>query len=154
METVDLTVGDYPTNNTKNVYDWISDLCLTTYDKNILLDSNEWVCDTIVDAAQTLLKKQFPQIQSLQSVTLNLVVKFRIPTEEFLQVIHCNNHWFTISTIGIDKAPIVKVCDSVYSSIESMGVAQIACLLHTSEDSFEVRIINVQKQVFHRHCNL
>ncbi len=91
METVDLTVGDYPTNNTKNVYDWL-DLCLTTYDKNILLDSNEWVCDTIVDAAQTLLKKQFPQIQSLQSVTLGLVMKFRIPTGEFLQVIHCNNH--------------------------------------------------------------
>ena len=63
-----------------------------------------------------------------------------------MQIIHCNNHWFTISSKGVSQPSAVKVFDSMYCSVPTLGKAQIACLLHTSEDSIQVRIMDVKKQ--------
>ena len=129
---------------------WIPNLKLTMYEKQILLDPVGWMSDKIIDAAQVLLKQQFPHIQSLQDVVLGLTMSFHIQTGEFLQIIHCNNHWFTISSVGVghDGQPrTVKVFDSMYDSVPNLGKAQIACLLCTSEDLIQVKIMDVQKQV-------
>ena len=145
---IDLTVDDQPSKKVKKTPDWVPGLKLTTYHKQIILDPVGWMTDTIIDAAQTLLKQQFPHIQSLQSVTLGLTMSFHVQTGELLQIIHCNNHWLTVSSIG-DQAsqPSVKVYDSMYHSVPSLGKAQIACLLSTSEDFIRVKIMDVQKQV-------
>ena len=74
------TVGEYTTNKAKKTPNWIPGLHLTTYHKQVLLDPVGWITDTIINAAQQLLKQQFPQIQSLQSVALGVTMNFQIQT--------------------------------------------------------------------------
>ena len=110
---------------------WIADLNLFELDRNDLLDLVGWMSDSIINAAQKLLKRQFPSLNGLQDVTLGNVMSYRIQTKEFLQILHSSNHWLTISTIGVQH-PSVQVYDSLYDSIPVMVKAQIASLLCTS----------------------
>ena len=68
-----------------------------------------------VDAAQTLLKQQFPHIQSLQNVTKGMTMSFYIQTGAFVQILHSDGHWFTVSSSG-GSIPTVKVFDSMYGN--------------------------------------
>ena len=79
------------------------------FDKQSLLDPVGWMTDTIINAAQILIKQQFPHIQSLQDVALGQAMSFHVQMGEFLQIIYYNNHWFTISSIGVSR-PTVKAC--------------------------------------------
>ena len=54
-------------------------------------------------------------------------MNFQIQTGEVLQIIYCNYHWFTIIS---SKGSAVKVFDSMYCSVPTLGKVQIACLLH------------------------
>ena len=67
--TCDLTVGD-TSKKPKKISKWIPDLDFTMFNKQSLLDPGPvgWMTDTIINAAQILIKQQFPHIQSLQDV--------------------------------------------------------------------------------------
>lgn len=94
-----------------------------------------------------LLRKQFPDINSLQSVSLGQVMNFKMQNGAFLQILHSSdNHWLTIVGTG-GQYPSVRVYDSLYSSTLSMVKAQIACLLCTKENKFQVDIMDVKAQV-------
>ena len=122
------------------------DLKLTAYDRNVLLNPVGWITDSIVDAAQTLLKQQFPHIRSLQNVTKGMTMSFYIQTGAFVQILHSDGHWFTVSSSG-GSIPTVKVFDSMYSTVPTLGKAQIACLLCTQEEMIQVEVMDVQQQV-------
>ena len=66
---IDLTVGD-TSKKPKKISKWIPDLDFTMFNKQSLLDPGPvgWMTDTIINAAQILIKQQFPHIQSLQDV--------------------------------------------------------------------------------------
>lgn len=115
-------------------------------DKKILLNSVGWVNDSIVNAAQRLLKRQFPEIDGFQDVSLGLVLSFEVQTGDFLQILHANNHWLTVSTIACPH-PSVKVYDSLYKSVPMVAKSQIASLFCTSNKEVQVSIMDVQKQV-------
>ncbi len=149
---IDLTAHDITTTISKNSLNWIPNLHLTMSDKNTILHPAGWLTDTIIDAAQKLLKQQFPHIQGLQQVALGLTMSFEMQSGEFLQILHCNNHWFTVSSMGSNQTSAVNVFDSMYDSIPALGKAQIACLLKTSNDSILVNIMRVQKQVSYLMC--
>ena len=121
---------------------WLADYDLTESDKEILLSPTAWLTDTIVDAAQTLLRQQFPALPGLQSVSQGMTMSYDIQRGEFVQVINTSHgHWLTISTIGL-KHPQVQVFDSLYSSIAS--------LLCTEDNKIDVSIMDVQLQVYKR----
>ena len=46
---------------------------LTEEDKYILLKNDEWISDSIINASQSLLQKQYPHIKSLQNVCLSQI---------------------------------------------------------------------------------
>ena len=119
---------------------------LLQYDKKVLLDPVGWLNDSIVNAAQHLLKEQFPALGSLQDVALGLVMNFQIQNGDFLQIIHSNYHWLTVSSIGL-QYPNVRVFDSLYTSISATVKAQIANLLSTQDSKIGVSIMEVQTQV-------
>lgn len=126
---------------------WITGLGLLDCDKDTLLDPVGWINDSIINAAQKLLKSQFSSMNSLQDVALGYVMSYAIQTGEFIQILHsADNHWLTISTIGL-KHSCVKVFDSLYDSIPMMVKAQIASLLCTEENKIEVSMMEVQRQV-------
>ena len=79
---------------------WIPELELSSSDKEILLSPTAWLTDSIIDAAQNLLKKEFP-VPGLQSVGCGLTMTFAIQPGEFIQILNTGQgHWVTISTIG------------------------------------------------------
>ena len=126
---------------------WLPDFQLYQSDRDILLSPTGWLSDTIVNAAQQLLKQQFPELCGLQSVVLGLLLSFDIQRGEFLQIINTTHqHWLTVSTIGL-KHPVIQVFDSLYNSLPTMAQAQIATMMCTMESSIKVQVMDVQKQV-------
>ena len=126
---------------------WIANLNLHQTDREILLNPTQWLTDTIINAAQQLLQKQFPHLPGLQDVTLGQTMNFIVHPDEFLQIIHSSQgHWLTVSTIGLQH-PKVQVFDSLYHSLSQPAKAQIASLLCTKQEKIEVNIMDVQKQV-------
>lgn len=109
---------------------WLPSLNLSHKDKEILLSPTAWITDSIVNAAQQVLREQFPQLPGLQDVSLGPTMAFNIMPGEFLQILHTSqDHWLTISTIGV-KHPTVKIYDSLFNvCLSSLAKAQITNLL-------------------------
>ena len=53
--------------------------------------------DKHIDAAQELLKKQFPRVQGLQCTLLSQSQTFEIQTGDFAQILNTGGHWVAIS---------------------------------------------------------
>ena len=90
---------------------WIECLGLFETDREIVLSPTGWLNDRIINAAQTLLKKD-----------MNFTIEFG----EFIQIVHSPlNHWVTISTLVQDLN--ISLYDSLYSGgIPRLLQAQIA----------------------------
>ena len=127
---------------------WLDSLKLLQKDRNVLLSPTAWVTDSIVNAAQQLLRQHFPQLPGLQDVSLGQTMAFNVMAGEFLQILHTSeDHWLTISTIGEQHSKI-KVYDSMFNSIPTLAKAQIASLLCSKDDVIEIHLMEVQMQVF------
>ena len=112
-----------------------------------MLSPTGWLNDRIINAAQTLLKNQFPELSGFQDVGLGQVMNFIIEFGEFIQILHSSlNHWVTISTLMQDLN--IRLYDSLYSGgIPRLLQAQIACLISTEHDDINVNVVDVQSQV-------
>ena len=133
---------------------WIWKLNPLERDRDILLNPAGLLNDSIVDAAQKLLKQAFPALSGLQSVCCGLTMNFDIEPSEFVQVIHNGRgHWLTISTIGTSH-PDVHVYNSMYPSAGSLVKAQTAALLHTESPAIRLQFMNVQMQAGGYDCGL
>ncbi len=136
-----------PTKRRPQPKSWLADLNLTVSHRDILLSTTAWMTDPIINAAQNLLREQYPNVSGLQNVNLGQVMVF-VPQEgEFLQILNTgHNHWITISTIGL-KHPVIRVFDSLRGRLPTLAKAQIASLLCTQSNCIEVQIMKVQIQV-------
>lgn len=127
---------------------WLESLHLRQCDKEILLSPTGWLNDALINAAQNLLAKQFPNLCGFQNSLLNVTMGFTVQSGEFLQIINTGHqHWVTISTIGVNESTTVKVYDSLYDFFPSLAQAQVASILHTHNDFINVEIMEVEKQV-------
>ena len=134
---------------------WIPELDLFLLDKRILLSSSEWLTDSIIDAAQTLIGK-LASIGGLQRVCSGLTMSFNAEPSEFLQIMGTStngDHWILVSTIG-SVHPKVFVYDSKYKKVNSFVEKQIASLLTTSHKEIELYFVNVQMQYGGSDCGL
>ena len=95
-----ITVEDYKMKNpAESQKIWIPELCLAKSDRDIMLNPTAWLTDSIINAAQTLLKKANPLMSGLQSVVLGNTMSFDIEPGEFVQILHNGHgHWLTISS--------------------------------------------------------
>ena len=133
---------------------WIWELNLLERDRDILLNPAGLLNDSIIDAAQKLLKQAFPALSGLQSVCCGLTMNFDIEPSEFVQVIHNGRgHWLTISMIGTSH-PDIHVYDSMYPSAGTFVKAQTAALLHTESPTIHLQFMNVQMQAGGHDCGL
>ena len=133
---------------------WIPDLELTQTDRDTLLSSIAWVTDSIVNAAQSLLKKANPRMAGFQSVALGLTMSFDVEPGEFVQILHSGHgHWLTISTVGTQH-PEVQVYDSMYTCCPTACKTQIASLLATNHSAIELKYMDVQMQSGGYDCGL
>ena len=85
---------------------------LKVEDKNILLFSNAWLNDKIMDASQILICKALGR-----QIVLNCqkrVKPYRAVTGEYIQLLHNGiNHWF----LSFCSNSRVQVCDSLNSTL-------------------------------------
>ena len=162
----------YGTEKTKGeVIDLTSDMCglqsvsaeslwvvcngfrLTTKEKQ-LLDNGGELTDRIIDAACSLLKKQFPYYGGLQTTLLQQRSRALSQSSNAMQVIHVHErrHWAVISTIGCDNST-VKYYDSFYRDISVQTVQTIVSLLNPCK-SINAQIMDVQPQKGAADCGL
>lgn len=100
-----------------------------------------------MNAAQLLLRQQFPQLPGLQDVSLGQTMAFNVIPGEFVQILHTSHdHWLTISTIRV-KHPTVKIYDSLFDCLPQLAKAQIASLLCSKHNVIEAHIMDVKLQV-------
>ena len=132
---------------------WIPELGLTSSDRDILLSPTAWLTDSIIDAAQNLLKKAFP-VPGLQSVSCGLTMTYAVQPGEFIQILNTGlGHWVTISTIGTSH-PTVHVYDSLYSCAGTRLKAQIAAVMATEKPELILEFMDVPIQSGTYDCGL
>ena len=80
---------------------WISSLDLKKFDKKILETDTGWLNNSIIDAAQTLLKSA-AGVNGFQPTSVVLDLVCDVQRAEFIQILNTGSgHWVTISTIGM-----------------------------------------------------
>lgn len=105
---------------------WVPSLGLTNRDL-FLLETGDWLEDQHVDAAQTLLKRQFPEVNGLQPPCLGQVLQFSpLPRDgKALQIIYNGGcHWVVVSYIDGQ----VTLYDNEGIGLTPSLQQQIACL--------------------------
>ena len=125
--------------------EWIPELGLSKSDRETLLNPVGWLTDSIVDAAQKLLKDISP-VPGLESVACGLTMSFTIQRGDFVQILNTGKgHWVTASSNGTPH-PVVCIYDSLYSSAGTTLESQIAGLIHTQEPNIYLEFMDVPVQ--------
>ena len=114
---------------------------LTQADKSVLLNSTEWLNDSLINASQILLQQQSP-VGGLQNTNLGLTFAFEIQSQEFIQTLHNGwGHWLMVSNIGAKDCTEVFVCDSMYPTVNTYVKRQIAALLACWKSTINLKMI-------------
>lgn len=135
---------------------WLKDLTLTNQDREALVNG-KWLSDKHVNAANKLLQSQYPTINGLQdTVVLAAASKYRSGAKNFVQIMNiAQSHWICASNI-LTPPGVVEVYDSMpsYSAHSSALMRQVATVLQTPQAEFELRHVDVQRQVGGLDCGL
>ena len=88
----------------------------------------------------------------LQCTLLGQNLSFKAESGEFVQILHTGaSHWVCVSTFGCNKGQC-NVFDSLYPTLPSKAVKQIAALLKCKLPSFELRYLDVANQLNTNEC--
>ena len=139
-------VETYKCKNSSGCHqEWIPELGLSKPDRDSLLNPVGWLTDSIIDAAQKLLRDVSP-VPGLDSVAYGLTTSFPIQHGEFVQILNTGKgHWVTASSIGVPYA-VVHIYDSLYSSAGTALESQIARLIHTQQSSIYLDFVDLPVQ--------
>ena len=90
--------------------------------------------DIPINIAQSLIKKQFPDIKGLQPTVYqqrNQTMEdgtVQLDSTNQLQIIHCRgNHWIVASSVGCTKGT-VNIYDSLYTSLDETTILLVSSL--------------------------
>ena len=128
----------------------MQEFSLRQKDKNAL-ETGDWLNDLHISAAQKLLRRDFPNIASLQSTLLGNRLLFKTAVPGCVQILHFSGHWACVSTIGC-KSGHVNVYDSYFPTPPVSLVLQLCCLLKTEESHLTINLMHMQSQVGASDC--
>ena len=132
------------TGNSTSSTIWIHSLHLHAEHKKIL-QQKLWLDDTIINAGQTLLKRQFPDAGGLHSTLAVAAKSCEILPAGAIQIMHIlSNHWVCIK-VSEDKSTIY-LYDSKYSSIPSAVVDLILDITRSEKDAITIKSMKMQEQ--------
>ena len=83
-----IVIADSQSGKSEWPTSWIPSLNMPQSDKAILKSSNAWLSDSIINAAQLLLRRGNALVGGLQNVNFGLTSSFEVETGEFVQIIH------------------------------------------------------------------
>ena len=99
------------------------------------IESGKWLNDNHVKTVSDLLIHQFPMIPGLYDPKYGEDLSFPPTDDGFVQILHCQNHWLTVYGKKFD---LVKVYDSLNSTVLLQIQAQIASIVHCEAQPFRV----------------
>ena len=102
---------------------------------------NKWLSDELLNLAQAILFKNFPLIRGFEDTTLGPLNMFSVQTGEFIQILHENNHWVTVSSPTESATSLVYLYDSSQKKSLNKNLVEQIVRLRKSEDA-ELRIIS------------
>ena len=154
VDTEQKSKADTDTMDTDDHWVSVKEIKLTHQDRETL-NSQEWLNNNHISAAQYLLKKQHPEMSGLQPPTLQYTQTFDVHhNSEFVQCLNlANNHWITVSTVGCVPG-VVNVYDSLHLGLSSSLKRTIANLLHTSKPTIFIQQPRMQQQTGRSDCGL
>ena len=117
----------------------------------------EKLSDLDINAAQRVLKQQFPNIHGLES-TLYQMKERRLNEDQVkdkIQIIHClqRQHWIVATTVGCE-ANVVKVYDSMFHSVDHPTEKVIVNLFQCTDILPTIKIGRSQKQKGLNDCGI
>jgi hypothetical protein len=116
------------------------------------ITSGRKLSDKHIDAANTMLKKQFPHIKGLQSPLLGQGGNFRVTESPFVQILHVRkDHW---NVVIAEDQQNVRIFDSSFRSVDTWTITQTASILRTAADSISFCIANTPLQDGAVDCGL
>lgn len=155
-------VSDSPVKSDPNL--WLPQLQLYIRDKRIIESSFEWLTDSIICAAQFLLKQQSKQkisgwmnTQLVKRKQLFLPVP---PNARFIQILHVDgSHWITVSNIDINNDSVYSDAVTIYDSGFPANVAvitkkAICSIMKPKADMLRFDLANLQVQPNGSDCGL
>lgn len=119
--------------------------------------SGEQLDDSVINFVLNLLQEKYPWIGSLQSTLLGPVLQLKPVKVPWVQILHCGNHWVTVSAVA-GSVDSVDVYDSLFNSrnqkvIEHIAV-QVAQLVKFSGAAMKLRYRVLQEQKGYDDCGL
>ena len=98
--------------------EWIRHPRFTLYNlQKQIISTDRWLDDKLIDAAQSLIAEQFPNVSGLQPVPLQRTQSFAIKRHAFVQVLSVGgSHWITASNVGCKEGEV-----NVYDSMLGRG---------------------------------
>ena len=148
-----------PSVSEESIAKWIPELSLHLSDKQQILSPVGWLTDSIIDAAQALLKRDHPHLSGLQTVSKGLTMSYDVQPREFVQILNNGRgHWLVVSTVdSLNNSPSfceVKVYDSMHSSVNDHIKAQVASIMSTECSTIHLSFMDVQMQSGGYDCGL
>lgn len=129
--------------------------CLQQKYRNTLcrqVKKGNWLTDKHIDAANWLLKIQFPDAIGLYSPLLGQNMSFPVTHDPCIQILHVvGNHWLTIASV---LSSLVHIYDSMYDYVSDDAKMQIAAILHTHDPSVVFKIHKTQFQKGKSDCGV
>ena len=154
---INLSTEDSEETSTTSLHVWkkADEYELSQKDREILLHPAAWLNDSIISAAQSLLKKENPMVGGFQPPYLGQTCGFDIQTGEFVQILHDGHgHWLTVSTVGAEDGAEVYVYDSMYPTVGTYTKKEVASILCSKKKSIKLKIMDVQMQAGGCDCGL
>ena len=96
---------------------------------------NKWLSDESINLAQTILFKKFLLIRGFEDTILSPLNMFSVQMGEFIQVLHENNHWVTISSPTESATSVVYLYDSSQKECLNKNLVKQIARLRKSEDA-------------------
>ena len=109
------------------------------------LSSNQWLSDETIYLAQVLLHKKLPLTNRFENATPGNSKQFSVQKNNFIQIIHDNNHWVIIYSDSAAEKFIIYLCDLLQKSELSKNLSRLVCCIRHSSES-EIKIISKPMQ--------
>lgn len=132
---------------------WLPHVCLDATDCSVL-QNGKWLSDKHMQAAQNLLKKQFPEVGGLRTPLLSQGSHWKSMEGEGVQILNeLNCHWVCMPTISCPPN-VVKVWDSMAKHVSAHVKKQIAEILRSPATSLTIHSMEAQQQSGGNNCGL
>lgn len=98
---------------------------LSEKEMNEILIPRSWFKDYHMDAASTILRRQFPNIGGFMSVRLSQLANYPVPNKErWIQILHSPGHWLVVAKGFFDAGSAIRVYDR-YDAIKIVTLWKI-----------------------------